>query len=713
MPDLKPMLWPRSIALVGASPDKQIIRGRIVEAVSQSGFGGPVYPVSRSHREIGGMPAYPTVAELPEAVDLAIVTVPASVVPAALEACGEKGVRAVVIIASGFAEERGGTGAARQTDLATIAARYGMALCGPNAEGFLNAQLPLTATFSPAVFGVEGGLVPEGVPAGGIAVVSQSGGVGFAFYNRGRPKALRFSYVISTGNEAGLHTLDIVDYLIDDPHTQVVLVFLEGLRAAHGFSAVARKAARARKPLIIAKMGYSEAAALAARSHTASLAGSHRAYRAVFERYGVVTGEETEQMIDVAGAFAHFHDRLPRGRRVGILTPSGGAGVWLADACVKHGLEVPELDSETRRAIDALLPAYGASRNPVDVTAQVIFKLGFGPVLEILAASPAIDAVLVAGSMIHPDVIRADEENLRRIGKQIQKPVIFCAYTQAHPGAIRVLSQTGFPCLTDMGNAAAAVVAMADYREFLQRFDGDDHETPHPETVSEPVPLAADRTLCEHETKAVLARWGIDTGPGVLARDADEAVSAAAGFGTAVALKVQSPDISHKTEIGGVALGLETEGDIRTGFHRLMANAANHAPGAHLHGVLVEPMAGPGTEMILGVNRDPDFGPLLMMGMGGVLVEVLNDVVLTPVPVTAVEAARLLRKLKGYPLLEGVRGQPPADVAALAALIESLSRFAAAQGESLGELDLNPVIVHPEGQWVTIADALLITRPST
>ena len=376
MKNLDALLSPRSVALVGASPNPKIIRGRLVSAMQGCGFKGPVYCVSRTHAEIGGFKAFPTVPELPADIDLAIITIPAQHVADSLRACGEKGIRAAVIISSGFAEERGDAGARRQAEVAAIAAEYDMAIIGPNGEGFLNSALPLTASFSPAVVGLQEALVPPDSRAGGIAAVSHSGGVGFSFFNRGRPKSLKFSHVVSMGNEAGVTSLDVVEHLVDDADTDVIMMFIEGLKSPSRLAEVAAKAARAAKPIVVAKMGSSEAGAKAAASHTASLAGSYQAYQAMFNRYGVYNAEHSEELIDVAGAFAYFKGCLPRGKRVAVLTPSGGAGIWLADACVAAGLEVPELDAATQAAMDQHLPAYGASRNPVDLTAQAVSEIG-------------------------------------------------------------------------------------------------------------------------------------------------------------------------------------------------------------------------------------------------------------------------------------------------------------------------------------------------
>ena len=708
MGNLQALLWPKSIALVGASPDKKIIRGRLVEAIGQHPYSGTVYAVSRSHRKINGLACFRSVNDLPAGVDLAIITIPAEFVPSALEACGERGIGAAIVISSGFAEEEGDQGFDRQQKLATIAERHGIALIGPNAEGFLNTRLNLAATFSPTVSDVEGGLRPVGPDTSGIAVISQSGGIGFSFFHRGYPKALHFSFVVTTGNEATLDVLDVADYLIDDEGTGVILMFVEGVKSAGRLLPIAAKATRAGKPIVVAKVGQSEAAADAVASHTASLAGSSQAYEAVFRHTGIIRGIDSDQMTDVAAAFVYFRDRLPLGHRVGILTPSGGAGAWFADLCEAHGLHVPVLDSVTRARIDPLLPNYGTSRNPVDVTAQVIFEVGYAPVLQILAESDALDAILVSGSLAHPTYIERDLAQLIKLGKVVNKPVIFCAYTRAHPRAVELLAQAGFPCLTSMPNAARAIAAMADYRAFRESSVAQPDGLPAEESglTGQPLNLPL---YHEYAAKQHLDSWGIRCPVGRLTRSASEAIAAAEALGGAVVAKVQSADIPHKTEVGGVKLNLWNAEAVRQAYDGIMTNVQRAEPEAGIDGVLIEPMAGDGVEMIVGVNRDPDFGPMLTVGSGGILVELIDDALTLPVPVSSVQARNLLKGLRGWALLEGLRGRPASDVEALVQLIVAVSRYAAVNARTLRSLDLNPVIVHPKGDGLTIADALILS----
>ena len=438
------------------------------------------------------------------------------------------------------------------------------------------------------------------------------------------------------------------------------------------------------------------------------MAGSYRAYQAVFGHLGIVAGDDMDQMIDTAAAFARFRDRLPAGKRVGVLTPSGGAGIWVADQCAAHGLEVPELDAETRARIDPLIPAYASSRNPLDVTAQGIFQLGYARPLEIMLDSPRIDAVLVACSLIHTSYIERDMAQLTALGRRLEKPVIFCAYTRASPQAVSLLAEAGFPCITSMPDCARALAAMAEFRAFRERERARiDEPTPHFAPAAAEALSRARGTLCEHEAKSVLEACAIPFPPRVLATSADEAEDAARGFGGPVALKIQSPQILHKSEAGGVVLGVGAAA-ARDAYAALMARASAHRADAEVHGVLVEPMAMPGVEMLLGVHRDADFGPMITVGCGGVLAEVLDDVALAPVPLARDECLALLDRLRGRPLLDGVRGRPAADVDALVELMHRLSHLAAAHGGAIAELDLNPVVVHARGEGVTVLDALLV-----
>ncbi|MDP6704760.1 MAG: acetate--CoA ligase family protein [Alphaproteobacteria bacterium] len=710
MPDIRALLWPRSVAVIGASNDGAKLRGRLMEVMGEHAYEGPVYPISRSDVVVHGLKAYPTIAEAPAPVDLAVIIIPARFVPDALAECGEAGVKAAHIITSGFAEE-GADGAELQARLKEIAATYDMAVAGPNSEGLANTRAALCPTFSPAVEVGDAPLYPKSPKAAPIAAVAQSGGIGFAFYDHGRAKELPFAYVVSTGNEAVLESLDYVDYLLDEGEVGAIILFLEEVKTPTRLAPVAERALRAGVALIVAKIGRSEAGSRAAQSHTAALAGDHRAYQAIFRHYGVIEADDIEEAVDIAAGFAYFAGRLPKGRRIALLTPSGGSGGWMADAACGAGLEVPELDAETRALIDPHLPSYATSVNPVDVTAQAIREVGYARLAATLTGSPAVDAVVVLTSARSPVLFERDHEALARSAAAGGKPVLFYSYTLPMPEPVRLLAEAGYPLYTNMGTCARTLRLMADYRALREAFLAAPaiESSRHSQADDVARRLAeAGPVLTEHRSKPLLAAYGlVETKAERLVQSADEAVAAWSEIGAPVALKVQSPAILHKSDVGALALDLATDADLRAAYDEILGSARAHHADAEIEGVLVQPMAPPGLEVILGVHRDPNFGPLLMVGLGGVHVEVLGDVAFAPVPLDAAAARRLLDRLAGRALFDGGRGRPPADLEALVRLMVGLSRFAADHSDRVAEIDLNPVLVHDRG--LTVADALIVT----
>ena len=466
---LDALLSPRTIAVIGASPDLHIFRGRTLKVMLGHPFAGRIYPVSRSHAEIQGLRAYRSVAAIPEPVDLAILIIPAEFVPDELDRCGAAGVRAAMIFASGFAETGAPAGQALQDRVAAIAARHGMIVCGPNAEGYANTAAALCPTFSPAVDNLGVPLVPPWRGRGHVAVVAQSGGMGFAMFDRGRARELPFSYVITTGNEACLETFEIVDHLLDEGRTDVVLLYLETIRDLQRFERAAGKALAAGVPIIAVKIGASEPGVRAARSHTGAIAGDPAAYRALFRRHGIIEADDLDEMVDLAAAFSLYRERLPAGTRVGIGSASGGGGGWLADTCVAAGLTLPILDPPTRARLDQLIPSYGSSQNPVDATAQAIVQAGYAELAERIAASDEIDAVIMIVSARMTASFEREKDRLAAIAGASQKPILLWSYTLPSPDTVRILSQAGYPLSTSMRACARSVAAMAEYRAVRER----------------------------------------------------------------------------------------------------------------------------------------------------------------------------------------------------------------------------------------------------
>jgi len=429
----------------------------------------------------------------------------------------------------------------------------------------------------------------------------------------------------------------------------------------------------------------------------------------LFRHHGIVRGEDIDHMLDVSAAFAFC--KLPKGNRVAIITGSGGSAVWMADILSAHGLEVPELEADLQAKIMAMLPSYASALNPIDATAQAIGEVGYKPIVELVRQSQRIDTILLIASVANEGTARKRAEELAGIVAETDQPLLLCTYTTATPGAMAAFAEFGIPCYTSMPSCARAIKALADYGRFRERIARRAAPQPTTPSIRQTVGKAlaeSGKVLTEVQAKALLAAYGVKRVPEFLATGEDDASEAAMRIGGAVALKVQSPDIAHKTEAGAVLLGLNGDAAVREGYRAVLARSKAAHPKAKIDGVLVQAMAKRGQEMILGVTRDPVFGPMLMVGLGGIHVEVLKDVAFAPVPLDAEDALALIGELKGAALLDGVRGAKPADKAALAELMVALSRFAADHAEQIAEIDLNPVIVHEAGEGLSVVDALIV-----
>lgn len=693
---------PASIAVVGASPDATKIRGLLLSMLRKNGYPGRIYPVNPSYPEIDGLKCYPTVAAIGEQVDLALMAIPANVVLPGLEECAAAGVRHTVIISSGFAEE-GGESAGLQEEIAALARRTGMRVSGPNAEGFHNEPGSVAATFSPTV-DVKPGEERFVATERRVGIVAQSGGIGFSLFNRGKAAGLSFSYIVSTGNESDLAAGEFLEYLVEDQSTEVVMMFIEGIRDGENFVRAAARAAEIAKPVIVCKMGRSEAGARAAASHTASMTGWNSGYEAVFAKYGILQADDPDEAVTMAAALTTAP--LPRGNRVAVITVSGGAGAWAADTMGMNGLDVPVLSEGLQAQIRALIPSYGSPRNPVDITAQAVHSGGLQKTIELLNDSDEVDVILVVTSLSGDKRVPMDPPTLKGIVDRRNKPVLFYTYTLPSRFARSKFAEAGVvvnPGLAPLGKALKAIVRRG---AFTAPKPGEAVAPAHAST------LARLRTgagaFSEYETKALLRDAGVKLPEERLVADAGELDSAMRAVGFPLAMKIQSPDITHKTEAGGVRLNIADAAAGREAYQQVTTAAQAYKPDARIQGVLLQPMAKKGVEIIVGAIRDAVFGPMIMVGFGGVMTELFKDVTYRPAPVSESEARAMLNELKASPLLNGFRGAEPSDVAALVALIAQVSRVAAGLGEHMAELELNPVIVHPEGKGLTIVDALLV-----
>jgi len=681
------------VAILGASTDPARIGGRPLRYMLAAGFKGPIYPINPNREVVQGLKAYPSIGAAPGPVDCAIVALPAELVADALEACVGAGVKAAVVFSSGFAEA-GPEGAVLQARVSEVARRGGIRVVGPNSLGIFNAAANFYATFSTSL---DGGPPPPGH----IAIISQSGAYGSHVFALARARGLGVRYWITTGNEADVEIGECIAWAALAEDVQVIVAYAEGARDSVSLlNGLALARARG-KPVIFMKVGRSEVGIAAAASHTAALAGTDAIYSAVFRQYGVYRARSTEDMLDAA--YACSGGIFPQGRRLGLMTISGGVGVQMADDASDLGLNVAPMPEVAQARLKEMLP-FAATRNPVDVTAQAFNDLSLVEKnFEIMIEEGGYDAIIAFLTMVAASPYIVDD-----------LLATLSALRERHPDRLIVLSLIGPPDIVaryeaagylvfeDPCRAVAAVAALVGFGESFVR----EPEAPPP-ALPEPLPPLPGGPVNEPAAKALLAAAGIPVLEERLVGDAEAAAQAARELGLPVALKLSAPGLAHKTEIGGVLLNVATPEAARDGYETLVARA--EVAGVAPEGVLVAPMAAGGVETILGVQRDPLFGPVVMFGLGGVLVEVLGDVVFRVAPFGLDEAHRMIREIKGFKLLQGVRGAPPADLEALAQALVRLSVLAAAEEARIESIDVNPFLVLPEGQGAVALDALVVS----
>lgn len=690
---IRRLIRPASIAIVGASADFGKVNGRPLKHLLDKGYAGRILPVNPKYPQIAGLPCVPSIEALPEAADLAIVAVPAAEVADSIDALGRRGVRAAVVFSSGFGET-GPEGRALEQRVAALAQGHGLALCGPNCLGFVNAFDKVYATFSQYADGETG--------PGPVAFVTQSGAFGTAIAALARQRGLGLGYFINTGNQADLDFAELMMAVIDDPRIRVAAGYLEGLEDGAALIRLAERCHALGKPLVLTKVGRLASGQRAAASHTGALAVADTVFDAVVRQHGVLRARNEEQMLDMLQALSQ--DRRAEGRGLGIATQSGGAGVMMADRAEEVGLAVPELAEATRARLLQVMPAFGSAGNPVDVTGQFVAR----PELLRESVVALLDDPAVHIGIVWLQLMTAHVDTLVRIFCEIRdrsrKPWFVC-WVAAPEAALQRLRAEGIVVFSAGERAVEAAAALARHGDFLRRRAAATPALPVQPACPDD---AADGVQPSVQATEWLRAAGVPMAPVALARSADEAVALWRAAGRAVALKIESPDITHKTEVGGVLLGLHDESAVRAAFDTLLSRARQQRPQARLDGVLVQPMAGGHLELVVGVQRDAAFGPVVMVGFGGVLVEVLKDVAFRRAPFDDTEALAMLAELRMAPLLDGVRGQPAVDRHAIARLLAGLSRWAAAMQPRLAELDLNPVRVGPDGPLAV--DCVMVLR---
>ena len=696
---LETFFHPASVAVVGASRDPRKLGYAVLSNLREGRFPGALYPVNPKAEEILGLPAYASVLDVPEPVDLAVIVIPYQLVPVVLEECGRKGVPAVAVISAGF-REAGREGLARERDLVAIARRYGIRVIGPNCLGVIDTQTPLNATFA------------AGMPPGGpIAFMSQSGALGTAVLDMALAGRIGFSRFVSLGNKADVDEVDLLEAWADDAHSRVILAYIEGLSDGQRFIEVARRVTR-EKPVVAIKSGVTQAGSRAVSSHTGSLAGSEAAYRAAFRQAGVIRAESMEHLFDCARAFAY--QPLPTGDRVAVVTNAGGPGILATDALEHAGLSLARFEPQTIEELMADLPGAASAANPVDVLGDALADR-YQHALRLALGDPGVDAAIV---IVTPQAMTQIEETAHvvgRITREVGKPLLGCFMGEARIEAgVAVLREYGVPNYPFPERAAAALAAMVAYRAETER---PIHQAERFSVDQAAVREVLDRvagdgrvSIGEVEAQDILRAYGFAVPSSTLAATPEEAAAAAEEIGYPVVLKIASPDILHKTDVGGVKLNLRSPEDVRDAFELIVYRAGRYVPGARVWGCVVQKMLTGGREVLIGMTRDPQFGPLVAFGLGGIYVEALRDVVFRIAPFSREQAREMVREIRAYPLLEGVRGEPPADQDAV---IDAICRVGQLVTDfpAIAELDVNPLMVFEEGRGAVALDMRLVLAP--
>lgn len=692
---LEPLLRPRSIAFIGASPDAGRIGGMPLDLLKHFEYQGKVFPVNPKYQEVFGNRCYPEIEAVPEAADLAVLAIAAAEVTPMLRRCHAIGIPSAIVYASGFAEA-GSRGTELQAELESFVRDSGMVVAGPNCMGFANLNRHVYTAFA-SIFKK----VPPQKEPGRVSLVTQSGNVCSAVFGEIRHRGVPVSHFINTGNEASLEFSQYLQFLAADDETDTVVGYIEQLRDGAGFVSAAIEFARRGKPLILLKAGESDKGSEAVHSHTSALAGEQALYKAAFRQVNAIQADDFAQMADLAW-LCGFRQR-DGGRRVAILSISGAIGAILSDRLIAAGHEVPTLPAEIQQALREGIPDYGMVSNPVDVTGNIVNRPDFvRTICAVLATTDAIDTVIIyAPGYLMDRMADALAETSRKYSR------LFVGIDTGGGSSHKRLAEAGVPVFGDLGRAVRALLPFLDW---LARRK----EVAHWAALrggASPTRQGAQSVdgLNELESKRYLAGFGLPAAADVSAVDEGQAVAGAARLGFPVALKILSPDIAHKTEVGGVRLNLRDEPAVRAAFHEAMQSARERMPQARLQGVVLQPMCSGVAELLLGMSIDPVFGPALTVGLGGVLTEVYGDVSHRLLPVDERMAARMLRELKAFPLLDGFRGRPKADVGAACRAIAAFSAAALALGAAGMEAEINPLLVKAEGQGVVVLDAL-VTR---
>jgi acyl-CoA synthetase (NDP forming) len=669
--NLDALFKPRSVAMIGASASPGKLGHDILYNLIHAGFSGPIYPVNPKADQLLGLKVYKDIASLPAAPDLAVVVIPSRMVSGTIEECGKLGVKAAIVVTGGFAEA-GPDGDKLQKELADIAGCYGVRVVGPNCQGINSPHYHLCASW------------PLITAKGKIAFVSQSGTVGAALIDWASQDQIGFSVFVSLGNRADVDEADCIRYFNDDPDTKVIALYMEGVKRPALFL---ESLSRATKPVVILKAGRTERGRAAAESHTKSLAGDDAIYGAIFNKYKVHRADNLEELYDFAKALAYMEK--PSGKRLLNISSSGGAAILAIDEAEKLGFENPAPSKALQQRLRAFLPAHCGVSNPIDLTGDAISDPSLYAKVIAAAKSDYDTSVVIFGDPIHgaSDIVTGKGEL-----------IIYCGGADVEREETILLHRKGIPVYPTPERGIRALYQLVRFDE--ARLVKKAFHAEAPETALNLMPA--------RKAAALLKKYGVLAVVAKLAPSSKDAVALAKKYKKSVVLKIASPDVSHKTDVGGVRLNLAKSSEVKSAFENILTNVRKKAPGARIEGVTVSPMADPGgLEVILGVIRDPQYGPALMFGLGGIFTEIYRDVQFCLLPGTVNEFRRMIRSIRGYPLLYGVRGQEPKDEKALIGIMKALSNLVKDHPE-IDQIDLNPILVYAQG--VAVVDYRIYTR---
>lgn len=702
MSNLDAIFHPKSIALIGASRQPGSVGQTLLGNIIDSRFQGIVYPVNPKAKGILGIKCYPNVIEIPDVVDLAIIMVPSFLVSGVMEECGQKGIKGAILISAGF-KEIGGEGITLEKELQEIIRKHNISLIGPNCLGVMNTdpETSMNATFGTQMPGT-----------GNISFISQSGALCVAILDYAKESNIGFSKFMSLGNKAGLTENELLLYLKDDPKTNVILMYLEDLADGRRFISIAREITshpENPKPIIALKAGRTLTGAKAVSSHTGSLAGSDRVYDAVFNQCGVLRGGTLEEIFDYVKAFSC--QPLPKGNSVAIITNSGGPGILATDACIQRGMNVPSFSPSVKKSLKKILPPNVSLNNPIDLVAEAQHEQYEITLTEILKEKNIHSAIIILTPTSFTKVEKIAEVIVKTT-KNFKKPVLCCllgVYDVSE--GIDLLEENKIPTYRFPESAAKALSEMSKFTTWLSRpRTGVKKFKVNKVRVQEiiaSVKKDGRSFLLEHEAYNVLSAYDFPVIKYFLANNATQAEEAAQRIGFPVVAKIVSQDILHKFDLGGVKLNLKNKTEVRKAYEDIHNTVLSRMPDAKITGVIVEEMAPQGKEVILGMNRDPQFGPLLMFGLGGIYVEVLEDVTFRLAPIRERTATKMITTTKTHKILKGFRGEPPYDIKAISECLKRLSQLVTDHKE-IKELDINPLIVFEDGKGCTIVDARII-----